>query len=45
MTQCDECGTVYEDEKRRCPYCGIENPDADPYGWTSDENDEDDRED
>ena len=29
MVRCDDCGTVYEDERHRCPYCGIRNPDAD----------------
>ena len=40
MTRCDECGTVYEDEKRRCPYCGIENPDIDSVDATGEINED-----
>lgn len=41
MVRCDDCGTVYEDERRRCPYCGIGNPDCDLNDGTPDDEDVD----
>mgnify|MGYP005767076685 FL=1 len=26
MTQCDNCGTLFESDRYRCPYCGVVNP-------------------
>ena len=40
MIQCDECGTVYEADKFRCPYCGVLNPDCDLIGEYPDEDEE-----